>query len=105
MKQYPQSLSRLSKSASSDTGALPENRGVLILIFGILGLTVFGAFGIPAWIMGNHDLSEIDSGGLDPAGRSLVHAGRICGIIATYLFIFQMTALIVFMFFYLTTRR
>jgi hypothetical protein len=61
------------------------HRGTLILVFGILGLAVCFPFGIAAWVMGNGDLRQIDSGAMDPGGRSLTNAGRICGIIGTIL--------------------
>jgi predicted RNA-binding Zn-ribbon protein involved in translation (DUF1610 family) len=66
--------------------SLPH-RGTLILIFGILGF-VLGAFiglgfSIAAWVMGQYDLRRMDAGEMDPAGRSLTQAGRICGIIGT----------------------
>jgi hypothetical protein len=64
---------------------LRPHRGVLILIFGILGLVICFPFGIAAWIMGNNDLNEIRGGRMDPAGEGLTQAGRICGIVATAL--------------------
>lgn len=39
--------------------------------------------GIAAWVMGNGDLKQIDAGTMNPEGRSLTNAGRICGIIGT----------------------
>ncbi len=41
--------------------------------------------GIVAWVMGNGDLKQIDAGAMDPNGRSMTNAGRICGMIATIL--------------------
>jgi hypothetical protein len=35
--------------------------------------------------MGKSNLREIDSGMMDPEGRSMTQAGRICGIIACIL--------------------
>jgi len=61
------------------------HRGTLVLVLGILGLVVCGPLGIAAWIMGNNDLREINAGSMDPEGRSLTNAGRICGMIATIL--------------------
>lgn len=52
---------------------------------GILSLIVCAPLGIPAWVMGNSDLGQMDSGAMDPSGRSVTNAGRICGIIATIL--------------------
>jgi hypothetical protein len=60
--------------------------GVLILVLGILGMVMTGCLtGIPAWIMGNNALKEIDSGAADPSERNLVQIGRILGIVATCL--------------------
>jgi len=71
------------------------HRGLMILVFGILGL-VFSVLpcccllnllvalplGIVAWVMGNHDLGEIEAGRMDPSGRGLTLAGKICGIVS-----------------------
>ncbi len=71
---------------------MKPHRGTLILVLGLLGvLQVCTPLGIPAWIMGNNDLKEMDAGIMDPSGRSLTNAGRICGIIAT---IFLMIAVL-----------
>ena len=59
----------------------------MILVFGILGLVVCQLFGIAAWVMGNTDLNEMNAGYMDPSGRDLTNAGRICGMIATALLI------------------
>ncbi|HAB18857.1 MAG TPA: hypothetical protein PLX89_19960 [Verrucomicrobiota bacterium] len=62
------------------------HRGGLILALGILGFVLCGIFtAIPAWIMGSGDLKAMDAGQMDPSGRSLTQAGKICGIIATVL--------------------
>jgi hypothetical protein len=66
---------------------MKPHRGTLILVLGILGLVICGPLGIAAWIMGNGDLKEMDAGALDPSGRSLTNAGRICGMIACILMI------------------
>lgn len=65
---------------------MKPHRGTLILVLGILGLVLCGPLGIVAWILGQGDLKEMDAGQMDPSGRSLTNAGRICGIIATILF-------------------
>ena len=57
------------------------------MVFGILGLVICGPLGIAAWVMGSNDLKQIDAGSMDPSGRSLTNGGRICGIIATILFV------------------
>ena len=66
---------------------MKPHRGVLILVFGILGLVMCAPLGTVAWIMGNGDLKEIDAGAMDSSGRGLTNAGRICGMIATILMI------------------
>ena len=61
---------------------MKPHRGVLILVLGILSFVFCGIFtAIPAWIMGNNDLREMDAGAMDIAGRGLTNAGRILGMI------------------------
>jgi hypothetical protein len=64
---------------------MQPHRGTLILVLGILSLVVCGPLGIVAWLLGSSDLKAIESGRMDPSGRDLTQAGRICGIIATCL--------------------
>ena len=64
---------------------MKPHRGTLILVLGILGLVVCGPLGIAAWIMGKGDLKEMDAGAMDPTGRGMTNAGKICGLIATIL--------------------
>ena len=64
---------------------LKPHRGVMVLVFGILGLVVCVILGIVAWVMGKNDLREIDAGLMDPAGRGLTQAGKICGMISVIL--------------------
>ncbi len=60
--------------------------GVLILVLGILSFVAFGILtGLPAWIMGNASLRDIDNGLADPSERGMVQAGRILGILTTIL--------------------
>jgi hypothetical protein len=66
---------------------MKPHRGTLILILGILSLVVCAPIGIAAWIMGNGDLKQMDAGAMDPSGRSLTSAGRICGLIGTILLV------------------
>ena len=62
------------------------HRGALILVLGILGLVSCGIFtGLPAWIMGKADLSDMDAGLMDPEGRGITNAGMILGMITTIL--------------------
>jgi hypothetical protein len=63
--------------------------GAVILVLGILSLVSCGCLtGVPAWIMGNNALRDIDSGYGDPNERGIVQAGRILGIISTCLCVF-----------------
>lgn len=66
---------------------LDPHRGTLILVLGILGLLVCQVLGIVAWVMGNNDLEAMRRGTMDPSGKDLTNAGRICGMIATILLI------------------
>jgi hypothetical protein len=63
------------------------HRGVVILVLGILGLLCCFILGIIAWVMGSGDLREMDAGRMDPSGRGLTQAGKICGIISVVLWI------------------
>src|SRR5213594_4414679 len=72
-----------------------SHRGVLILVFGILGLVVCQLFGIAAWVMGNADLEEMSVGRMDPSGKDLTRAGRICGMVACALLIFQVIIVVI----------
>jgi hypothetical protein len=69
---------------------MKQHRGVLILVFGILGLVLCPFFGVAAWVMGNNDLLEMATGRMDPTGRDLTKAGRICGMVGTALLTLQM---------------
>ena len=66
-------------------GALKPHRGGVVLTLGILGLVICFICGIIAWVMGKNDLREIDAGTMDPTGRGLTNAGRICGMISVIL--------------------
>ncbi len=70
--------------------ALPPNRGVTILVLGILGLVLCGLLAIPAWSMGNQDLRAIDGGTLNPSNRGMVQAGRILGIVGSCILMLQL---------------
>jgi hypothetical protein len=77
---------------------MKPHRGVLILVLGILsffGCSIFTA--IPAWVMGNADLKEMDAGTMDPSGRGLTQAGKILGIIAVVLAILSVVVIIALM--------
>ena len=66
-------------------GQMQAHRGVLILVLGILGLVCCFICGIIAWVMGNTDLQAMNRGVMDPSGRGLTQAGKICGIISVAL--------------------
>ena len=51
------------------------------MTLGILGIALCFICGIVAWVMGKNDLRQMDAGTMDPAGRELTQAGKICGII------------------------
>src|SRR6056297_725851 len=62
-----------------------DHRGVTVLVLGILGLVCCFILGIVAWVMGNSDLQKMDQGLMDPSGRDLTQAGKICGMISVIL--------------------
>jgi hypothetical protein len=55
--------------------------GILSIVLPPVGLVL----GPIAWILGQQDMAEIESGRMDPDGESSTSAGRICGIIGTVL--------------------
>lgn len=69
---------------ASGAPALPvrkPHRGGTVLTLGILGIVPCFICGIIAWVMANADLREIDAGQMDPAGRGMTQAGKVCGIV------------------------
>lgn len=66
---------------------LRPHRGGVVLALGILGIVVCFICGIIAWVMGNNDLREMAAGTMDPDGRGLTQAGKICGMIGVILVI------------------
>ena len=68
-------------------GYLPpeHTQATTVLVLGILSLVVCGVIGPFAWAMGNRVIAEIDASGGQLGGRSNANAGRICGIVATFL--------------------
>ena len=69
--------------APASGGGMKPHRGTLVLVMGILGIVCNGCFvfGIIAWIFGKNDLAEMDAGTMDPEGRGLTNAGKICGMV------------------------
>ncbi len=78
---------------------MKPHHGTLILIFGILGLVICGPLGIVAWVMGANDIKEMNAGTMDPSGRGMTQAGKICGIIATILMIIAILIAALFLVF------
>jgi len=70
------------ETVSPQVEALKPHRGTTILVLGILGIVCCFICGIIAWVMGNNDLKEIDAGIMDPEGRGLTQAGKICGMVS-----------------------
>lgn len=68
-------------------GHYEQHRGVMILLFGVLGWAVCVIFGIMAWSMGSADLRKMDAGEMDPEGRSLTRIGQVLGMIQCILLI------------------
>ncbi|HEU0011180.1 MAG TPA: DUF4190 domain-containing protein [Verrucomicrobiae bacterium] len=74
---------------------MKPHHGTLILILGILSLFMCSIFtGIPAWVMANSDLREMDAGTMDPSGRGATQAGKVCGIISVVLAVLCMLLVI-----------
>jgi len=61
---------------------LKPHRGTTVLVLGILGIACCIICGIIAWVMGSNDLKEMDAGIMDPEGRGLTQAGKICGMVS-----------------------
>ncbi len=73
---------------------LKPHRGAVVLVLGILGIVVCFILGIVAWVMGKNDLQEMDRGVMDPAGRGLTQAGKICGIVSV---VIQLVGLLIWL--------
>jgi len=76
---------------------LKPHRSVVVLVLGILGIVVCFICGIIAWVMGNNDLREMAAGTMDPSGRGMTQAGKICGMISVILAIVGMCIWVVIM--------
>lgn len=61
--------------------AVRPHRGVLVLVFGILGIVSCFPLGIAAWVMGNADLAAMQRGEMDRSGEGMTRAGKVCGIV------------------------
>lgn len=83
-QQQPPQQPMGSPQGGTPAGMEPH-RGVVVLVLGILGLVVCVILGIVAWVMGNGDLRKMDAGQMDPSGRGMTNAGRICGMVSVIL--------------------
>lgn len=75
-------LEGLAARAISDAPVLRPHRAVAVLVLGIVSLVFCVFLGVIPWVMGNRDLREMDAGRMNPAGRGLTQAGRVCGIVS-----------------------
>jgi uncharacterized membrane protein YjgN (DUF898 family) len=62
-----------------------HHQAVTVLILGILGLVLCQVISPFAWVMGNRVVREIDASNGQVGGRGTANAGRICGIVGTFL--------------------
>jgi len=72
----------ITVSSAEPQAPLKPHRGGAVLTLGILGLVICFLLGVIAWGMANTDPREMDVGVMDPAGRSMTQAGKICGIVS-----------------------
>jgi hypothetical protein len=75
---------------------IKTHRGVMLLIFGILGIICCIVFAILAWVMGSADLKAMAEGTMDPSGESLTKAAKILGIIGCVLGILGLLWMVLF---------
>ena len=87
MEENSQQPPVATAQAQAPVQSVAPHRGVLILVLGILGIVCCFICGIIAWVMGNNDMREMDAGRMDPTGRGLTQAGKICGMVGTILWI------------------
>ncbi len=74
------------------------HRAGMILGLGIASFVCCGpVLGPIAFFMGRSDLAAMDSGLMDPSGRGMTNAGKICGLVSTILSIFGLILWVVLM--------
>lgn len=83
----PAQSARPASAAEGTPPGMRPHRGGTILVFGVCSLLCCGLLGIAAWLMANEDLSLMDRGLMDPAGRGMTMAGKVLGILALILFL------------------
>lgn len=72
------------------------HRGVMLLVFGILGLVCCIIFAILAWVMGSKDLQAMADGTMDRSGEGLTKAAKILGIVGCALGILSLIWVVFF---------
>jgi hypothetical protein len=77
--------SNASRALAVPQTLLKPHRGGAIMALGLVGLFVCGPLCLAAWSMGSSDLRAMDSGIMDPSGRSTTSTGRDCGVLGTVL--------------------
>jgi hypothetical protein len=92
-----------------DALELRPHHGAAVLVFGILSLVFVVPLGVilgpVAWFGGGVDLREMDAGRMDPSGRGLTLAGKVCGMIGTLVLVVPaLVALLLFGTYLLTGR-
>jgi TRAP-type C4-dicarboxylate transport system permease small subunit len=75
---------------------IKAHRGVMLLVFGILGILCCLIFGILAWVMGSSDLKAMAEGKMDPSGEGLTKAAKILGMIGCALAILGILWMVLF---------
>ncbi len=97
MEENSQQPPTATAQAQTPVQSVAPHRGVLILVLGILGIVCCFICGIIAWVMGNNDMREIDAGRMDPIGRGLTQAGKICGMVGVILSVVVIVINLIFM--------
>ena len=81
-------------SVRSHRGATILTLGILALVFNSVGALIGGVLigvligvplGVIAWVKANQDLRDMELGVVDPSGRGLTLAGKVCAIVALVL--------------------
>ncbi|GEM_PF-2937142 len=81
---------------------LPKGNGVLVLVFGILGIATCLPLSIIAWLMGHGELQKMRRGLISTEEEGLTKVGRILGIIGTILM--ALIGIIIFFFIVITLQ-
>ena len=92
------------ETVTAQVETLKPHRGTLVLVLGILGIACCFICGIIAWVMGNNDLKEMDAGIMDPEGKSITQAGKICGMVSVGLQILGLLIWVISMIFFGVAR-